>query len=101
MTTLHSQGFVPLAEGGGMEIFMVYERIRNLREDMDVSQQFIAEYPHCIQIFYSYYEFYRQDIPISILNELPLSRAAGYRKFRTILHIIPYSILFRFPRCTI
>lgn len=49
---------------------MVYERIRNLREDNDLSQCEIAEYLHCSQVSYSYYELGRRDIPVSVLIKL-------------------------------
>lgn len=49
---------------------MVYERIRNLREDNDLSQCDIAEYLHCSQVSYSYYELGRRDIPVSVLIKL-------------------------------
>lgn len=49
---------------------MIYERIRNLREDNDLSQRFIADYLHCSQVSYSYYELGRRDMPISVLIQL-------------------------------
>lgn len=49
---------------------MVYERIRNLREDNDFSQSFIADYLHCSQVAYSYYELGRRDIPVSVVIKL-------------------------------
>lgn len=49
---------------------MVYERIRNLREDNDLSQRDIADYLHCSQVSYSYYELGRRDIPVSVLIKL-------------------------------
>lgn len=49
---------------------MNYERIRNLREDRDLPQCYIADYLHCSQVAYSYYELGRRDIPISILIKL-------------------------------
>ena len=38
-----------------MVMFMTYERIRNLREDMDKTQTEVAEYLNCSQVAYSYY----------------------------------------------
>lgn len=49
---------------------MNYERIRNLREDNDLSQRFIVDYLHCSQVSYSYYELGRRDMPISVLIQL-------------------------------
>ena len=49
---------------------MIYERIRNLREDNDLSQRFIADYLHCSQVAYSYYELGRRDIPLSLVIRL-------------------------------
>lgn len=49
---------------------MVYERIRNLREDNDLSQCFIADYLHCSQGAYSYYELGQREIPVSVLIRL-------------------------------
>lgn len=49
---------------------MVYERVRNLREDNDLSQRFIADYLHCSQVAYSYYELGRCDIPVSVVIQL-------------------------------
>ena len=53
-----------------MVIFMIYERIRNLREDMDKTQTEIAKYLNCSQVAYSYYEIGRRDIPIATLIRL-------------------------------
>ena len=41
----------------------MYERIRNLREDKDLSQQDMADYLHCTQVCYSNYENGKRDIP--------------------------------------
>lgn len=49
---------------------MVYERIRNLREDSDLSQRFMADYLHCSQVAYSYYELGRREIPVSVVIQL-------------------------------
>ena len=49
---------------------MIYERIRNLREDNDLSQRFIADYLHCSQVAYSYYELGRRDLPVSVVIRL-------------------------------
>lgn len=48
----------------------MYERIRNLREDMDLRQSDIAEYLNCSQVAYSYYEIGARDIPTDVLIKL-------------------------------
>ena len=49
---------------------MVYERIRNLREDKDLTQTNIADYLHITQRTYSRYENDERAIPIEILSKL-------------------------------
>ena len=49
---------------------MKYERIRNLREDMDIAQKDVAAYLNCSQVAYSYYEIGRRDIPTDTLIRL-------------------------------
>ena len=49
---------------------MVYERIRNLREDKDLTQTDIANYLHISQRTYSRYENDERAIPIEILSML-------------------------------
>ena len=53
-----------------MVMFIMYERIRNLREDMDKTQAEVAEYLNCSQVAYSYYEIGRRDIPTMTLVRL-------------------------------
>ena len=48
----------------------MYERIRNLREDKDLSQQDMAQYLHCSQVCYSHYETGKRDIPTAVLIAL-------------------------------
>ena len=48
----------------------MYERIKNLREDNDVSQQTIAEYLNVHQTTYSDYEIGNLNIPIPMLIKL-------------------------------
>ena len=45
----------------------MYERIRNLREDMDWTQKRVASYLNCSQRVYSNYERGEVDIPTGIL----------------------------------
>ncbi len=48
----------------------MYERIRNLREDKDLTQTDIAEILHISQRTYSYYETGGHDIPTNVLIAL-------------------------------
>lgn len=49
---------------------MVYERIRELREDNDLLQRHLAEYLHCSQVAYSRYELGTRDVPTQVLIDL-------------------------------
>lgn len=49
---------------------MKYPRIRALREDKDLKQRELAEYLHCSQVSYSYYELGTRDIPSEVLIKL-------------------------------
>lgn len=46
------------------------ERIRNLREDRDLTQTDIADYLHTSQTVYSRYERNERSLPIEMLYEL-------------------------------
>lgn len=48
----------------------MYIRLKNLREDKDLSQSQIAQYLHCSQSAYSRIESGRQDIPTPFLKKL-------------------------------
>ena len=48
----------------------MYERIRDLREDKDITQKQMAEILHCSQQVYSNYELGQRDIPTAILIAL-------------------------------
>ncbi len=48
----------------------MYERIRNLREDKDLTQRQMAAYLNCTQVCYSNYETGKRDIPSSVLIAL-------------------------------
>ena len=54
---------------------MVYRRIRDLREDRDMTQKQMADLLHCSQQVYSNYELGQRDIPIEVL--IGLSRIHG------------------------
>ncbi len=49
---------------------MTYQRIRDLREDRDLTQKQIATTLHCSQQVYSNYELGQRDIPTDILIKL-------------------------------
>lgn len=49
---------------------MLYERIRNLREDKDVTQTQLAKYLNISQRTYSRYENDEHSIPTEILSKL-------------------------------
>lgn len=48
----------------------MYKRIRDLREDMDLSQSDVAKALNCTQQAYSNYELGIRDIPTDILIKL-------------------------------
>ena len=48
----------------------MYERIRNLREDKDLSQQDMADYLHCTQVCYSNYENGKREPSLALLVEM-------------------------------
>lgn len=48
----------------------MYRRIRDLREDADLTQRQLAEVLHCSQQVYSNYELGQRDIPTTILIQL-------------------------------
>ena len=48
----------------------MYPRIRDLREDADLTQRQVAQYLHCSQQVYSNYELGQRDIPSAVLIQL-------------------------------
>ncbi|HFR3798032.1 TPA: helix-turn-helix domain-containing protein [Streptococcus suis] len=48
----------------------MYIRLKNLREDKDLTQAQVAEYLHCSQSAYSRIESGKQDVPTSFLKQL-------------------------------
>lgn len=54
----------------GTQMYRVYRRIRDLREDADLNQTALAEYLHCSQVCYSQYELGKRDIPTESLIAL-------------------------------
>lgn len=51
-------------------VIRMFRRIRDLREDCDLTQKQMAEILHCSQQVYSNYELGQRDIPTNILIEL-------------------------------
>lgn len=49
---------------------MIYERIRNLREDKNLTQKQIGEILNMTQTGYNQYEIGRNDVPTQILIKL-------------------------------
>ena len=49
---------------------MIYKRIRDLREDKDITQKEMAKILNCSQQVYSNYELGQRDIPTDILIKL-------------------------------
>ena len=48
----------------------MYRRIRDLREDKDLTQQQMAEYLQCSQVCYSNYETGKREVPSDVLVRL-------------------------------
>ena len=53
-----------------LEVVIMYQRIRDLREDRDLKQRQVAEYLNCSQQVYSNYELGQRDIPTDTLIRL-------------------------------
>ena len=51
---------------------MMYKRIRDLREDKDITQNEMAKALNCSQQVYSNYELGQRDIPTDILIKLSI-----------------------------
>ncbi|MFR3675930.1 MAG: helix-turn-helix domain-containing protein [[Clostridium] innocuum] len=49
---------------------MTYRKLRDLREDYDLSQEQLAKYLNVSQRTYSYYETGNRNIPVEILAKL-------------------------------
>ncbi|MDE6853246.1 MAG: helix-turn-helix domain-containing protein [Lachnospiraceae bacterium] len=56
---------------------MKYERIRNLREDRDLTQAELADYLNISQRAYSHYENGERAIPVEILIKLAIYYATS------------------------
>ena len=53
-------------------VMVMYQRLRDLREDKDLKQREIAQYLNCSQRTYSNYELGQRDIPTEVLIKLAL-----------------------------
>lgn len=51
---------------------LMYQRIRDLREDRDLMQKDLAAYLKCTQVCYSNYEMGKRDIPTDVLKALAI-----------------------------
>ena len=49
---------------------MAYLRIKDLREDKDMTQAEVAQYLNCTQAAYSFYENGKRDVPTAVLIAL-------------------------------
>lgn len=60
-------------------------RIRNLREDRDLTQEQLAQYLNISQVAYSHYELNKRSIPIEILIKLAkfYNTSVDYLLYRT------------------
>ena len=61
---------IPNGYRGAVELDNYYPRLRDLREDHDLSQQYVADYLKMKQPQYSRYERGLRDIPTDILIRL-------------------------------
>ena len=52
------------------EVYRKFPRIRDLREDCDLTQQNVADYLHCSQSLYAYYESGKRNLPVDNLIAL-------------------------------
>ena len=60
-------------------------RIKNLREDNDLTQKELSKFLNISQVAYSYYELDRRNIPLDILVQLAdyYNTSVDYLLFRT------------------
>ena len=60
-------------------------RLRNLREDNDLSQTHVSQLLNISQVAYSYYELGKRNIPIDLLSKLAdyYNTSIDYLIFRT------------------
>lgn len=67
-------------------------RIKNLREDKDITQKQLSKFLNISQVAYSYYELDKRNIPIELLCKLAdfYDTSVDYLLFRTD-EVIPYA----------
>lgn len=53
-----------------VKVKMKYERLRNLREDMDMTQAEVGKYLHISQRSYAHFEAGTRNIPVEVLAAL-------------------------------
>lgn len=66
-------------------------RIKNLREDNDLTQKQISQFLNISQVAYSYYEINKRNIPLELLSKLAdfYNTSVDYLLYRTE-EFIPY-----------
>lgn len=66
-------------------------RIKDLREDHDLTQKELSEFLNITQVAYSYYELNRRNIPLEVLSKLAdyYHTSVDYLLYRTD-EITPY-----------
>lgn len=62
--------YCPYLKPGGDSVEAKWSRLRDLREDHDLSQADVAAYLNCTQVSYSYYELGRRAVPVEVLQRL-------------------------------
>ena len=64
---------------------MKFKRLRDLREDRDLTQKDISKILNISQVAYSYYELNRRSIPLEILSKLAdfYNTSIDYLVYRT------------------
>lgn len=67
-------------------------RIRNLREDNDLTQKQVSNFLNISQVAYSYYEINKRSIPLELLSKLAdfYNTSTDYLLYRTD-DVTPYS----------
>ena len=64
---------------------MMKTRIKNLREDNDLTQKEISQFLNIFQVAYSYYEINKRNIPLEFLSKLAdyYNTSLDYLLYRT------------------
>ena len=65
-------------------------RIRDLREDADLTQEYISKMLNISQVAYSYYELEKREIPLNLLCKLAdfYETSTDYLLFRTNIKML-------------